>query len=219
MDGWDIEDTIEETIIYFENEVLKDKYLIEIGFKNSTIYLKYVLMTNNSFTLIGMAFGCNLQTLWNHGGLNSLQLATVEDHLEAYSFKSTLRPRQNGRHFADDIFKCIFLNENVWISSKIFSIKINNIPALVQVMAWRRPGNKPLYEPTMVSLLTHICVTRPQWVNGSWIIDAHAFNCQLGGSSFEPLVLFSWDQRIANEKVSNEADHDILQIYGESLYA
>ena len=25
----------------------------------------------------------------------------------------TLRPRQNGRHFADDIFKCIFLNENV----------------------------------------------------------------------------------------------------------
>ena len=25
----------------------------------------------------------------------------------------TLRPRQNGRHFADDIFKCIFLNEDV----------------------------------------------------------------------------------------------------------
>ena len=24
-----------------------------------------------------------------------------------------LRPRENGRHFADDIFKCIFLNENV----------------------------------------------------------------------------------------------------------
>ena len=32
-------------------------------------------------------------------------------------------------------------------------------------MAWRRPGDKPLSEPTMVSLLTHICVTRPQWVN------------------------------------------------------
>ena len=26
---------------------------------------------------------------------------------------NTLRPRQNGRHFADDIFKCIFVNENV----------------------------------------------------------------------------------------------------------
>ena len=59
---------------------------------------------------------------------------------------NTLRPRQNGRHFADDIFKRIFLNENVEISIKI-SLKfvpkgrINNIPALVQVMAWRRPGD------------------------------------------------------------------------------
>ena len=32
-------------------------------------------------------------------------------------------------------------------------------------MAWRRPGDKPLSEPMLVSLLTHICVTRPQWVN------------------------------------------------------
>ena len=31
---------------------------------------------------------------------------------------STLRPRQNGRHFPDDIFECIFLNENVWIPIK-----------------------------------------------------------------------------------------------------
>ena len=28
---------------------------------------------------------------------------------------NTLRPRQNGRHFPDNVFKCIFLNENVWI--------------------------------------------------------------------------------------------------------
>ena len=82
---------------------------------------------------------------------------------------NTLRPRQNGRHFADDIFKCIFLNENVWIPIKI-SLKfvpkgpINNIPALVQIMAWRRPGDKPLSGPMMVSLTTHICVTKPQWV-------------------------------------------------------
>ena len=43
---------------------------------------------------------------------------------------------------------------------------MNNIPALVQIMAWRRPGDKPLSGPVMVSLLTHICVTRPQWVKG-----------------------------------------------------
>ena len=46
---------------------------------------------------------------------------------------NTLRPRQNGRHFADDIFKWIFLNENVW-TSIIISLKfvprgpISNIP-------------------------------------------------------------------------------------------
>ena len=79
----------------------------------------------------------------------------------------TLRPRQNGRHFPDDISKCIFFNENVWISFKIsrkFVPKgpINNTPAFVQIMAWRRPGDKPLSEPMMVGLLTHICVTRPR---------------------------------------------------------
>ena len=74
---------------------------------------------------------------------------------------STSRPRQNGRHFPDDIFKSIFLNGNVWISNKI-SLKfvaegpINNIPALVQIMAWRRPGDKPLSKSMMTSLLTHI---------------------------------------------------------------
>ena len=49
---------------------------------------------------------------------------------------NTLRLRHNGRHFPDDIFKCIFLPENVWIPITI-SLKfvpkspINNIPALV----------------------------------------------------------------------------------------
>ena len=89
---------------------------------------------------------------------------------------NTLRPRQNGRHFADDTFSRIFVNKNVRISIK-FSLKfvtkgpINNIPALVQIMAWRRPGDKPLSEPVMVSLLTHIYVTRPQWVNEKLIIS------------------------------------------------
>ena len=86
------------------------------------------------------------------------------------SWINTLRPRQDGRYFPDDIFKWIFSNENVWISINI-SVKfvpkgpVDNIPALGQIMAWRRPGDKPLSQPMMVSLPTHICVTRPQWVN------------------------------------------------------
>ena len=76
---------------------------------------------------------------------------------------NTMRPRQNGRHFPDDTFKRIFVNDNVRISIKI-SLKfvakgpINKIPALVQIMAWRRPGDKPISEPRMESLLTDICV-------------------------------------------------------------
>ena len=82
-----------------------------------------------------------------------------------------LRPRQNCRHFAD-VFKCIFFNENMLISLKIslmcvLEVRINNIPALVQIMTWRRPGDKPLSESMMFNLLTYEWVTWPQWVNSS----------------------------------------------------
>ena len=53
---------------------------------------------------------------------------------------------------ADDNFKCIFLNENddipIWISLK-FVPRIDDKPALVQVIAWRRTGDKPLPEPML----------------------------------------------------------------------
>ena len=68
---------------------------------------------------------------------------------------NTLRPRQNGRHLADDIFKRIFLNENVAIVIKI-SLKFaptgpkDNNPALVQLAACRLFGHKPSSEPMMV---------------------------------------------------------------------
>ena len=69
--------------------------------------------------------------------------------------------------YADDIFRRIFFNKDVCISLKISlkfvpMVRINNIPALVQIMAWCRPVHKPLSESIMVSLPKHICVTRPQ---------------------------------------------------------
>ena len=102
-------------------------------------------------------------------------------HVEKQHMLNKLRPRQNGRHFANDIFKRIFVNENIWIlinNSLKFVPKdsINNIPALVQIMAWRRPGDKPLSEPMMVNLPTHICVTRPQWVNEVYMLTADRDN-------------------------------------------
>ena len=114
-------------------------------------------------------------------------LSPIYKHGHQSAFNS-LRPRQNARHFADDIFNSIFLNDNARISHKIPlkfvpKVRINNIPALVQIMAWRRPGDKPLSEPMMVSLPTHICVTRPQWVN--------ALKLRLDGWRF-PIHFLEW---------------------------
>ena len=102
------------------------------------------------------SFESFLDIIWNHRGVSYISF-------------NTFRPRQNGCDFADDIFKCIFLNKIVRISIKISLDFVpkgrnNNIPAMVPIMTWRRPGDKPLSEPMMVSLLTHICVTQPQWV-------------------------------------------------------
>ena len=70
---------------------------------------------------------------------------------------NTLRASKMAAVFADNIYKCIFLTENVLISLNIsrkfvLEIPINNIPALVQIMAWRPPNDKPLTEPMMVYL-------------------------------------------------------------------
>ena len=61
---------------------------------------------------------------------------------------NTLTARQNGHQFPDNNFKFIVLNKNIQILIKI-SLKgpINNIPTLVQIMAWRQPCDKPLSEP------------------------------------------------------------------------
>ena len=70
------------------------------------------------------------------------------------AFNNTLRPRQNGHHCPDDIFKWNFLNENVFISIKI-SLKfvpkgpIDNIAALFKIMAWCRSDDKPLSDAMM----------------------------------------------------------------------
>ena len=72
-----------------------------------------------------------------------------------------------GRYFAEDIFKCIFMNEKFCILIQIslqFVPKglIDNKTAVVQIMAWRRTVDKPLPETMLIQF---ICVTRGRWVN------------------------------------------------------
>ena len=79
----------------------------------------------------------------------------------------------------DAIFQTTFSRafSSMTITLIKFSLKyvckgpIDNNPALVQIMAWRRSGDKPLSEPMIVTLLTHICVTRPQWVEFTYLYD------------------------------------------------
>ena len=124
---------------------------------------------------------CAWTNSWRHQGFETQWCpCEVTVMWRSCTFLNTLRPRQNGRHFPDDIFKWIFLKENVCISIKISlkfvpQVPINSIPALAQIMAWRRSGDKPLSDPMMDSLLTHICVTRPQWVKNT--VNTPYCNC------------------------------------------
>ena len=72
--------------------------------------------------------------------------------------KNTSRIAQNGLHFADDISKRIFLNENIWNSIKI-SLKFDhkavfqNKSPLVHVMVCHRIGDKPSPDSIMTQFI------------------------------------------------------------------
>ena len=121
---------------------------------------------------------------WGSNDYNITRFVMAWCHIDDKPWFNTLRLRWDGRHNEDNILKYIFLNENVLISIKIsltFGPRgpINNIPPFVQIMAWHWPGDKPLSGPMMVRLLTHICITRPQWVKPIMIPSSDADNfCQ-----------------------------------------
>ena len=87
-----------------------------------------------------------ITVIWSHGGSGPAPKQSI--------FVNISSTGQSGRHFADDIFTCFFLIEKfcIWI---LISLKfvpkgpIDNNPALVQIMAWRRIGDKPLSEPML----------------------------------------------------------------------
>ena len=93
---------------------------------------------------------------------------------------NTLRLRQNDQHL-----QATFSTDNVWILIQILlkfipRCPLTNIPALVQIMARCQRGDKPLSEPMMVSLLTHIC-TRPRWVKlGRSFVRLECARCSNG---------------------------------------
>ena len=87
-----------------------------------------------------------------------------------YDIKIHIKPLRPRKMAA--ISKTTVSNTFSWMKMYEFQISlkfvpqgpISNIPALIQKMARRQSGDKPLSEPMMVRLLTHICITQPQWV-------------------------------------------------------
>ena len=52
--------------------------------------------------------------------LNNLLVGPgMSQAIRSGGYLTHLPPGQNGHLFADDVFKCIFLNENIWISNRI----------------------------------------------------------------------------------------------------
>ena len=122
-------------------------------------------------------------TIWNPSGAQTRMVGGCWG-----LFLNSFPPWQNGRHFADDIFKFVFLNGNVWISHNIslkfvLSVQINNIQALFQIMAWHWPGDKPLSQP----MLTQFTDTYDwPWLLASpghqqpWHCVDYGYSCLLG---------------------------------------
>ena len=77
-----------------------------------------------------------------------------------------MKPEQNGRHLADNIFWYIFLNEKYYILIKISlncvaKVPGDNVTAVVQMKAWHWEGDKPLHKPVLIK----ICDTIIRWVS------------------------------------------------------
>ena len=106
-------------------------------------------------------------------------------------------PGQDGRHFADDNFRCIFVN---WLKF-VPNGTINYNPALVQIMAGHRIGNKPLSEPMLTDSLTHICDTRGRWFNVAdwWVKPSYSLISILLWLLPSKWIVHHWRGRWVNE--------------------
>ena len=106
-------------------------------------------------------------------------------------------PQQNGRHFADDILRCIFVNEKfcifIKISLKFVPRPIDNDPALVWIMSLWREGDKPLSEPMLTRFTkAYARLYRGRWVKGtSALIQVMSWRRQITWTNDDPIQLVS----------------------------
>ena len=103
-----------------------------------------------------LALGVQRHRGWQRGpGVTRMVTEGIDLDLEVKGRRFNSSPHgQNGHHFADYVFKCIFINFIFFISTRI---ALNFVPedptdnksALFQIMDWRRTSGKPLFEPML----------------------------------------------------------------------
>ena len=133
--------------------------------------VKYVLSnTNTNTNTFFPEFQIQIQIQIQRQKSDQIQIQ-IQIQLIKYKYKYTMRPRQNCRNLIlqmtyQNLLYCRKIVLFIQILLKIVSKgPIYNKPTLVQMMAWRWVGNKPLSDQWWPGLLMHKCITRPKWVN------------------------------------------------------
>ena len=143
-------------------------YVIMLGLKLNQAS-KYVYIIRIAFNCIGFWYGL-LPTDYSYPLTPSQcqQNSSSGHEKQMYQRSNILVTRKIWSPFRIQHFQMHFLEWKCVNSDKDFTeicLQWAIIPALVQIMAWCCPGDKPLSGRMMVRLQTHICITQPQWVN------------------------------------------------------
>ena len=123
--------------------------------------LQGIIRTNNDLVSwrIYTPFGFTELTINQQNSSRTTVSNMDDDHIEAETrWTSFFR-----WHFQMHLLEWKYIPIKIWLF--VPSVPIDSITPLVQIMAWCRPGYKPLSEPMMASLPTHICGTRSQFEN------------------------------------------------------
>ena len=135
------------------------------------VYLYYQLLTNicNLFTQTLMIARANFRfapsqwetELFCNDVSHRLGTSPESALLASLVHINSLPPRQNGHHFTDDIFECIFMIGKFGISFRIspkfvLDDQVDTNSTFCEVMAWRRTGDKTLPEPMLTQFAEFI---------------------------------------------------------------
>ena len=146
-------------------QVEKFHFMLLVGFRSILMFLCTCTLKPHDELWIPVS-SLAMRNIWSLHSLSLIFRIQLITHIDIFWFKENIdflsftnysisidcsidaqlidfnisRPRQNGHHFPGDIFKCIFLNENVWIPIKTslkFAPKcpVSNIPSLVKIKA------------------------------------------------------------------------------------